>query len=46
MIDKVVSTIEVEQEEWVEEVLDDITLGMLNTQFDTLFAEELLDTVL
>ncbi len=39
-IDEVVSTIEVEQEEWVEEVLDDSALGMLNTQFDTLFAEE------
>jgi hypothetical protein len=39
-IEEVVSTIEVEQEEWVEEVLDDSALGMLNTQFDTLFAEE------
>jgi hypothetical protein len=37
----VVSTVEVEQEEWVEEVLDDSALGMLNIQFDHLFAEEL-----
>ena len=40
-IDEVVSTMEVEQEEWVEEVLDDSALGMLNTQFDQVFAEEL-----
>jgi hypothetical protein len=40
-IDEVVSTMEVDQEEWVEEVLDDSALGMLNTQFDQVFAEEL-----
>jgi hypothetical protein len=40
-MDEVVSTMEVEQEEWVEEVLDDSALGMLNTQFDQEFAEEL-----
>jgi hypothetical protein len=39
-IDDVVSTIEVEQEEWVEEVLDDNALDMLNNQFDHLTAEE------
>ena len=37
----VVSTTEVEQEEWVEEgVLDDSALGILNNQFDHLTAEE------
>jgi hAT family C-terminal dimerisation region len=39
-IDDVVSTIEVDQEEWVEEVLDDSALDMLNNQFDHLTAEE------
>ena len=40
-IDEVVNTMEaVEQEEWVEEVLDDSALGMLNTQFNQVFAEE------
>ena len=39
-IDEVVSTIEVEQEEWAEEDLDDSALGMLNIQFDHLFAKE------
>jgi hypothetical protein len=40
-IDEVMSLIEFEQEEWVEEVLDDGALGMLNILFDHLFAEEL-----
>jgi hypothetical protein len=39
-VDAVVSMIEVEQEEWVEEVLDDSVVGMLNTQFDNMFADE------
>jgi hAT family C-terminal dimerisation region len=39
--DEVVSSMEVEQEECVEEVLDDSALGVLNTQFDQVFAEEL-----
>jgi hypothetical protein len=40
-IDEAVSTIEVEQEEWVEDVLDDSALSMLSIQFNHLFAEEL-----
>ena len=32
--------IEIEQEDWVEEVLDDSMVGMLNIQFDNLIADE------
>ncbi len=39
-IDAVVSMIEMEQEEWVEEVLDDDVVGMLNVQFDNMFADD------
>ena len=31
--------IEKEQNEWVEEVLDDDVVGMLNIQFDNMFGE-------
>jgi hAT family C-terminal dimerisation region len=39
-IDHVVSMIEIEQEDWVEEVLDDGVVSMLNIQFDTMIAED------
>ena len=39
-IDEVVNAIEVEQQEWVEEVLDDGAIAMLNTQFNHLLEEE------
>ena len=39
-IDQMVSTIEDEQEQWVEEVLDDSALDMLNNQFNHLTADE------
>jgi hypothetical protein len=39
-IDAAVSMIEIEQEDWVEEVLDDSMVGMLNIQFDNLIADE------
>ena len=39
-IDETVSMIEIEQEDWVEEVLDDGMVGMLNIQFDNLVADE------
>jgi hypothetical protein len=39
-IDAVVSMIEMEQNEWVEEVLDDGVVGMLNVQFDNMFADD------
>ena len=39
-IDAVVSMIEMEQEEWVEEVLDDDVVGMLNIQFNNMFADD------
>jgi hypothetical protein len=35
--------IEIEQEDWVEEVLDDGMVGMLNIQLDNLVANEELD---
>jgi hypothetical protein len=39
-IDAAVSMIDVEQEDWVEEVLNDGMVGMLNIQFDNLIAED------
>lgn len=39
-IDVVVSLIEIEQDDWAEEVLDDGIVGMLNIQFDNLIADE------
>ena len=39
-IDTVVSMIEIEQEDWVEEVLDDGIVRMLNVQFDNLIADD------
>jgi hAT family C-terminal dimerisation region len=39
-IDQLVSTIQIEQEDWVEEVLDDGVVSMLNIQFDNLIADE------
>jgi hypothetical protein len=39
-IDAAVLMIEIEQEDWVEEVLDDSMVGMLNIQFDNLIADE------
>ena len=39
-IDHVVSMIEIEQEDWVEEVLDDGVVNMLNIQFDNMIADE------
>jgi hypothetical protein len=40
-IDAVVNMIEMGQDEWVEEVLDDSAVGMLNdVQFDNLFADD------
>ncbi len=39
-IDAAVSMIYIEQEDWVEEVLDDSMVGMLNIQFDNLIADE------
>ena len=38
-VDEVVNMIEKEQDEWVEEVLDDDVVGMLNIQFDNMFCE-------
>jgi hypothetical protein len=38
-IDAVVNMIEMDQDEWVEEVLDDGVIGMLNVQFDNMFAD-------
>jgi hypothetical protein len=32
--------IKIEQEDWVEEVLNDGMVGMLNVQFDNLVADE------
>jgi hypothetical protein len=32
--------IEMEQEEWVEEVLDDNVIAMMNIQFYNLFADD------
>jgi hypothetical protein len=32
--------IEMEQEEWVDEVLDDDVVGMLNVQFENMFADD------
>ena len=40
-IDGAVSMMEVEQEDWVEEVLDDGIVGILNIRFDTLVSDEL-----
>ena len=39
-INVAVSMIEIEQEDWVEEVLDDGMVGMLNVQFDNMIAED------
>lgn len=39
-IDQMVSLIEVEQNDWEEEVLDDGVVGMLNIQFDDMIADE------
>ena len=39
-IDAGVSMIEIEQKDWVEEVLDDGRVGMLNAQFNNLIAED------
>jgi hypothetical protein len=39
-IAEVVSTIDDKQEEWMEKVLDDSALDMLNNQFDHLTAEK------
>ncbi len=39
-IDAAVLMTEIEQEDWVEEVLDDGMVGMLNIQFDNLIAED------
>ena len=38
-IDAVVNIIEMDQDEWAEEVLDDGVVGMLNVQFDNMFAD-------
>ena len=38
-VNEVVCMIEREQEEWVEEVLDDDVVGMLNVQFDNMFGD-------
>jgi hypothetical protein len=38
-IDEVVKMIEMDQDEWVEEVLDDGVVGMLNVQFDNMLAD-------
>ncbi len=42
-IDETVSMMEIEQEDWVEEVLDDGMVGMLIIQLDNLVADEELD---
>jgi hypothetical protein len=42
-IDKTVSMFKIKQEDWVEEVLKDGMVGMLNIQFDNLVANEELD---
>jgi hypothetical protein len=39
-IDHMVSLIEIEQSDWVEEVLDDGVVSMLNIQFDDMIADE------
>jgi hypothetical protein len=39
-IDAAVTMIEIEQEDWVEEVLDNSMVSMLNKQFDNLVADE------
>jgi hypothetical protein len=39
-VDAEVRMIEVEQDDWVEEVLDDGVVGMLNVQFDHTFADD------
>ena len=38
-IEEVVNIIEREQDEWVEEILDDDVVGMLNVQFDNMFGD-------
>lgn len=42
-IEETVSMIEIEQQDWVEEVLDDSMVGMLNIQFDNMVADEASD---
>ena len=39
-VDAVVGMIETEQEDWVDEVLDDGIVGMLNVQFDNMLADD------
>jgi hypothetical protein len=39
-IDHMVSLIEIEQSDWVKEVLDDGVVSMLNIQFDDMIADE------
>ena len=39
-VDAEVSVIKVEQDDWMEEVLDDGGVGMLNVQFDHMFADD------
>ena len=39
-VDAEVSMIEVEQDDWVEEVMDDGVVGMLNVQFDHINADD------
>ena len=42
-IEETVTMIEIEQQDWVEEVLDDSMVGMLNIQFDNMVADEASD---
>ncbi len=39
----VVGMIETEQEDWVDEVLDNGIVGMLNVQFDNILADDSFD---
>ena len=45
-IDSAVLMIEIHQEDWVEEILDDGMVGILNIQFDNLIAEDESDLIL